>query len=249
MNSNRYHDSILTHTLAAGLLGFGLRWLLYRVGFDEKGILSSSHPLHLACLALTAGMGIYLYLVTRKEDAPRQDHALLRFAAGVLAGGLLCLYSLSLTGQLEGPLSVIRLALCFLSATAMILSGFPSLSRTPLENLCHGVICAGFALDMLCRYREWSGNPQLPDYCLHVLACTFLALESYQRLAFGVALAKRRALRFCGLMGLYLSLLCAAGPETKIFYLGGVFWAAACIWAPEPPAKAPGKEEASDAPA
>ena len=216
----------------AGFLGLCLRALLYRTGFDHKGILSASHPLHLACLVLTAAMALYLSFRTQKSGDDTLCHPRLRFPAGLLGGCFLLLHGITLIPELEGLLSVLRCALALSGAGAMIITVFPPVRSRRVHMLCHGLICLFFGMDMLCRYRGWSGNPQLPDYCFHVLAGVCLSLCSYHRLAFDTGLGKHRIHGYCCLMALYLCLLSLVGPEGWEFYLGGAFWAAACLSTP-----------------
>lgn len=239
-------SQLFSRTLAAGALGLCLRLALYRFGFDEKNILSSSHPLHLACLVLTVGVALCLALAVRKlacgtgEDFP---NSLPRSAGALAAACGMLVHGLSLTP--DSSLSLARTVLAFGCALSMAICVIPGPRFHRLRTVCHGIICGFFALDMLCRYQAWSGNPQLPDYFFQVFACVTLALSSYHRLAFGTGLGKRRALVWCSLMGLYLCLVCAGGPETQPFYLGGACWAGVCMCTIQPPEE----EEQTDVPA
>ena len=232
---NAKTTKLLAAVLGAGALGCGLRLVLYRFGFDEKHILSDTHPLHLMTLALTGLMAVYLALSVRHlvgsndPEANFPRHPLREW--GMLAAGcLFALYGVSLARDVNTPLAVIRTVMALGAAFSMVLC---ALRR--VHSFCRGLISAFFALDMLCRYQTWSGNPQLADYTFQILACVLLALTSYHRLAFDVGLGKRRMLLWCSLMGSYLCLICAAGPETRVFYLGGALWAGACMCTAEAP--------------
>ena len=226
MNANT--KKLLTAALGAGLLTAGLRVLLYRTGFDEKNILSSSHPLHLVCLALAAFMALYLFVSLRKPEDTQIDFPgkFPRSLCAAAAGFLIFLSNISLIRQAEAPISVIRSGLSLAAGCSMVLCA--------LQSICRGIITAFFALDILCRYQSWSGNPQLPDYVFHIFACVLLSLCSYHRLALDVGLGRKRSLLWCSLMALYLSLGCISGPEPRVFFLAGGFWAASCCIT-EPP--------------
>lgn len=245
---------LLIQTLAAGALGFALRLALYRFGFDEKNILSATHPLQLACLGLTVFMAVYLALTVRKLGG--SAHPAGNFPAsplrtlGILAAACFTLlHGLTLTRDMAAPLSLIRTVLAFAGAVSMTLSVLIPKEFGWLRTICRGVVCVFFALDMLCRYQSWSGNPQLPDYIFQVPACVLLSLLSYQRLAFDTGLGSRRRLLLPCLLGMFLCLLCAAGPETQVFYLGGACWAGGCMCAVVPPTERQAKEEPGDVPA
>ena len=231
---------LICAALGAGVLSLILRLRLYHVGFDQKHILSSSHPLHLICLALAGIMAAVLALALRdpEEDTGNSNSPVsqsLRPFILVAAGCMTDIYGLSLFRDADAPLAYLRAVLSLAAAGSMILIALISKQKLGLHSLFHGIITLFFALDMLCRYRDWSGNPQLPDYVLQIFACLLLSLCSYHLLAFDAGLGKRRFLLWCSLMAMYLSLACVSGPDTEIFYLGGTFWAAACICSADPP--------------
>jgi hypothetical protein len=191
---------------------------------------------------MTVGLAIYLLLNIRKlkgSDDPDVNFpkSSLRQMGLFSAGCLMLLHALTLTEETSSLLAVVRLVLAFGSAGGMVLCALLPQNLQQVHIACRGVIILFFALDMLSRYQSWSGNPQLPDYVFQVLACVMLSLCSYHRLAFDTGLGKRRTLLFVSLMAMYLSLLCAAGPETPIFYLGGALWAGACMCTAETPAQ------------
>ena len=231
---------LLCPALGAGALTLGLRLYLYRTGFDHKNILSSSHPLHLICMGLAGLMAIYLALAVSKLDGSGKarrnfpSHPL-RSLAILVAGCLIAFHGITLFREASAILPRIRAGLALGAGCAMPLCPFVPRKKLTAQGLLHGIITVFFAVDMLCRYREWSGNPQLPDYVFQIFACILLCLCSYHRLAFDVELGKRRMLLWTSMMALYLSLTCVSGPETEIFYLGGAMWAGSCLCSPKPP--------------
>lgn len=244
---------LLVPTLGAGVLGFLLRLALYRFGFDEKNILSATHPLQLVCLALTAVMAVYLALSLRglrgsSDPAANFPASPLRTLGMLLAACFTAYHALTLPQGVYIHLRLIRTVLAFGAAGCMGLVALIPQRFSGLAAICRGVVCTFFATDMLCRYQSWSGNPQLPDYTFQVFACALLALLSYQRLAFDTGLGKRRSLLWCCLMGLYLCLVCAAGPDSRMYYLGGACWAVSCMCSVLPPVEIP-EEEMPDVPA
>lgn len=253
MNLNKAIKSPVPVVLGSGFLGMILRIILYRTGFDEKGILPASHPLHLACLVLTAGVLVWLALRLRKQEAEIPGNSALRFLSGLAAGCFLLVHSLPLFAQALSGLTQIRRirellpliqwVLTLGAAGAMVVCVLPGQNNRNIPPVCHGIICAAFAADMLSRYRVWSGNPQLPDYVFHVLAGAALSLGTYQTLALYTGLGRRKLQQFFCLSGLLLCVLCLAGPEPRAYYLGGALWSALCLLTPVPP-----EENAQEAP-
>ena len=89
MNLNNLKKDPALAAAVGGVLGLMLRTALYRSGFDDRGILSASHPLHLACLVLTVAMALYLAFQARKLPEQSRDYPRLRKALGLGAGCLL----------------------------------------------------------------------------------------------------------------------------------------------------------------
>ncbi len=231
----------LFHVCGAGLLGIGLRALLYRFGCDDRGILSPTHPLHIACLILTAAVALYLLVTLSRERLPRKKPRAYpifhtwSFLAGFAGGCCLIVHGLQLIRAIDGSMSLVQLVLAFGGGIAAMVSASPLASSWKRKLVCHCILCAHFAMEMLCRYQGWSGSPQLPDYVFQVLACVLLTLGTYQRMAFDVRLGRRMRHRFLSLMGLYLCLISTVGPDSWAFYLGGAFWCAASLDAQTPP--------------
>ncbi len=232
--------SLLIQCLIPGLLGLLLRGILYRTGFDDKGILSSSHPLHLACCALvpvTVAWLLFRLSALRKRDfRPGNAAGLLRILGGILAGVLMGCSTLALLRNTNGLLTQVRALLAMTAALAMPLCVYAPRQWNLPRLAGRALICLYFSVDMLTRYQDWSGNPQLPDYTFHVLALVCLSLCSYHRLAFCTGIGNRKAHAFFSLMAMVLCIMCTAGPESPVFYLSGALWAGAGMCTLTPPA-------------
>lgn len=244
MNLNNIRKEPAFAAAAGGFLGLLLRSLLYRIGFDDRGMLSAFHPLQTATVILTLFMGVYLALTVRRSPENTQAHPILQPAAGFLAGCFLLFRTAATFRQMTGPLGACCVLLNILAAASMFL--LPMAGNRRFPALCHGLVCAAYAADMLIRYRDWSGNPQLPDYCFHVLAGVALSLCAYHTLALHTGLAKPRIHRFWCLSALFLCVLCLAGPEPRAFYLSGGFWAMFCLLTPATPEPEEAEEENDD---
>lgn len=244
MNLNNIRKEPAFAAAAGGFLGLLLRSLLYRIGFDDRGMLSAFHPLQTATVILTLFMGVYLALTVRKSPENTQAHPSLRLAAGFLAGCFLLFRTAATFRQMTGPLGACCVLLNILAAASMFL--LPMAGNRRFPALCHGLVCAAYAADILNRYRDWSGNPQLPDYCFHALAGVALSLCAYHTLALHTGLGKPRIHRFWCLSALFLCVLCLAGPEPRAFYLSGGFWAMFCLLTPATPEPEEAEEENED---
>ena len=221
--------------LGLGLVIIGLRGLLYSFCIDEKGILSASHLLHQICLVLAVGWLVFLAFRVRElggNNDPQENFSLWPWAvAAAIAGGYLTIQH-GLQQLAPNTMNVLRLALTLLAAISMVVSLFLKDKRGIAFRV---YLCLYFSLEMLLRYRSWSGNPQLPDYVFHVAACASLAVCAYQRLAFDVGLGHRRWLLYWGLAAIFLCLSALVGPENWEYYLGSGLWAFSALCRLDPP--------------
>ena len=218
-------------TLAAGTIGAALRFLLYRIGPDDRGLLPRFHPLHILCLALTVVLAIYLF-AARKKAPSGNTTAGMPFTPLALPGLLAALGLLLRCGfqllealpQIDGRTDTLRIALPFAFAGCFLALAILALLGKRPHYLVYAVLCAAFLLDMLVRYRVWSSNPQIPDYCFQVGASVFLTLSAYSRTALDTGMGSEGKYRFCGCMALCLCLMCVIGPDSRDFYPGCGCW-------------------------
>ncbi len=236
MNNKRKSPMLPSLTIGLGMLLIGLRGSLYGFCFDEKGILSASHPLHQICLVLVAAYLVFLAFRVRElggSNAPEENFALWPWTVAAALVGAYLTAQYAVQRMEPGALNILRLALTLLSAVSMAASVFLPDRRGIAFRV---YLCLYFSLEMLLRYRDWSGNPQLPDYVFHVAACIALAVCTYQRLAFDVELGHRRWLLYWGLAAIFLCMPALVGPENWEYYMGGGLWAFSALCRLEPPA-------------
>lgn len=233
---------LLWVTLIAGFTGATARAVLYRIGFDGKELLPISHPLQIFCWILLIGTAVYLASAVGKLDGSGEygqnfPSNPIRFACCFAAFTFLTIHAFSLWKKPVEILDTLRLLLSFLCAGCMMVSLFYTIHGKRPHFLFQGLVCVYFATEMICRYRSWSGNPQLADYIFHLPALIFMALSAYHRTAFDVGLGRRRIHIFCSLMALCLGITCMVGPEPYEFYLGGALWCAGSMCTLDPPEK------------
>lgn len=218
-------------TGAAGFLGFFLEvWLLY-FGVDAKGLIAPDHPASLLLWPLTLGTVAALFFLTRKIS-PKVHSYVRTFPASVwgavstvaAAAGILYLTLPELLSPAD-LLARISDILGMLAAASLLFTGWARLKGFRLNALFHILVCLFFALWTMCRYRLWSGDPQMADYCFPLLANIGLMLTFYHRAAFDLRMGNRRSYQFFRLSTLFF---CAAAiPAGGLCYAAFVFWLAA----------------------
>lgn len=226
-----HKSKILPVTIAAGAAGALARFFLYRFGPDDKGLLPRFHPLQLICLALAVVLAVFLHLVLRKRPDGKSGSGT-RFTPlgipGLLAGfGLLLYCGIQLLRSAAPNGDSVQILLPFLSAFCILGLLISALLRKRVHYLLYFILCASFALDILIRYRSWSGNPQLPDYCFQLAACVFLTLTAYYRTAAETGIGSEKKRLFCSCLALFFCMLSIVGPDSREYFLGCGCW----LWA------------------
>lgn len=215
---------------AAGLIGLLLRVLLYAFGPDGRGLISNRHPLHIACWILAAAISAFVILSVRKlggsdayeDNFPANKN---RIVITVLAAICFLASAFSAWELAADTVGSVWGIFSFAAVPCLAYTGYCQVTGKKPLFVFHGILCVFFALDMVCRYRIWSGNPQLPDYSFRLLACAFLTLTAYYRMAFDVGLGRRRMFLLCSLMAVFFCIVSVIGPGSQAFYLGGALWA------------------------
>lgn len=217
-------------TLGLGVLGLLLRWLLYRVGVDEKGLLMSDHILEILLWVLTAAVGALIIATVWKLDGSNRYADNFRASVESAAGAFLLAIGICITllgdGAAFTTLEKVRRLVGYLSVVSLIMAGICRFQgRRPLF-VYHSLVCVFFAVHMVSRYQTWSGDPQLQDHVFNLFACVTLTLFAFYQAAFDVGSGKRRMQLGMGLLAVYSCLVVLANTEHWLLYLTGAIWTA-----------------------
>ncbi len=196
--------------LTASCAGLGLvclcvrQWLLSS-GTDKKGLLVAGHPGTVLSLLLLAVCICILCLALRQKqvyrfrNTPLSVVSMVMFAIGY---GFAAWKLLSTPGQ---ALSVITAALGILSAMCALLIAFALFRKLRLHPLVYCPFVLFFMFFLVCRYQQWSGEPELQRYLFQMLSVVSLMISAYHRAALEAdkkgariyLLSSRAAVFFC----------------------------------------------------
>lgn len=215
--------------LGAGVLGFGLRALLYATGLDEQGLLARNHPASVLVTVLTAVVLAGVFWLTRELEGPEAypdsfPASPMGCAGSIAAAAGILIATIAEMGTSPDYVMLLGRVLGFAAAASLVAIGVSRLMGTKPFFLLHVVLCLYFALRMVNQYRSWSSDPQLQDYCFQLLACVGLMLSSYQHAAFGADIGRHKGLWRLSLVTVFLCLVSAAGPENRLFFLTAGIW-------------------------
>lgn len=227
-------------TLGFGGIGLALRYFLYAFGMDEKGLLLRNHPLHILCILLTLGYTAFAAATVWKRDGSNNYKENFPANQGSFAPAILAacgILTAVLTAEGRDTLTTLWRVLGILSAPALVFTGWCRIQGKRPSYLLHTVLCLFYATHLICRYRVWSGDPQLADYLWQLFACVFLTLTSYQHAAFDAGIGRRRMQLFCSLMAGYMGILSTVASDFPLLYLTGGCWALVNLCPLDPPAR------------
>ena len=225
-------------------VGLGAVCMLLRLGLyaqkESSGLLPYAHPLHIASLVIGV-LAVFLIAVSvmnlKGSGSFASNFPASRIAAcgSFFAGLWLLPAAFSILESADTRIGVAWAVSGFCAVPCLIYNSWCRFTGRRTHFLLHGSLCLFYLLTMLCRYRLWSGNPQIPDYLFPLFGCVFLALATYYRMQFALGQGQRRALLFCGLTAGFCCIASLAGEGDKQFYLSGALWALTDLCSIQPP--------------
>ena len=227
--------------LAAGVVGFFLRFWLFRTGIDDKGLLVTGHAADTACWILTALVILVLALCVRGL-APLGKYSQL-FPARPLAGigcilaaaGILYVNIRDLL-QRQDAITVVTLILGVVAAIALLILGICRWRGGRPSFWVQSAMTIYFMLHLVSQYRLWSAEPQLSVYFFPLLASVLLMLTAYHGTVLDATKkGSRRWFVFSSQAALYFCLLSLQGSSWP-FYLTMALWLATGLCSLKSPA-------------
>ena len=216
-------------TLAAGILAMLMRFWLFGLGTDDRGLLPASTFPDVASWIISGIVMVMLIFGTLglreaskyRFNFPASIPSAIGTALGALGIFLTCFIELLSGAAKLGVFSTI-LGL-FATAALAFLAYCRKVGRKPMF-LFHAFTCIYLMFHLISHYRIWSAYPQLQTYAFELLAIVFLMLACYQRAAFDAGRGNRKAYAFCTLAALFFCLAAIPGSATAIFYIGCAAW-------------------------
>jgi cytochrome bd-type quinol oxidase subunit 2 len=144
--------------VGGGVVGLGLRILMYATGIDEKGLLTQNHPLDILCWIVALVLGVLFFVAVRRQEVScrYEDNfpvsAVAALGCFAAAGGSLVLgFQLRKVG--DDTLSNLWCMFAFLSSAAFGATGWCRMKGKRPVFLFHMVICLFFCIHTICNYR------------------------------------------------------------------------------------------------
>ena len=219
--------------LPAAMAGLGavcalVRWGLYLLATDHKGLLAAGHPLGLLSWILTAAAAILAAAAVWKLKGSNgyEENFCPSAAAAVgsfaLSGGI-ALAVLTNHGA-DSAMARITMVAGLLAVPALAAAGVLRWKGRKPFFLLYGIPCLYLALYALGHYQIWSSRPQMQDWFWSMAGIICLTLFSYYQTAFCVDLGNRKLQLATGLLAGFFCLGALRGGDF-LLYLGGAVWA------------------------
>lgn len=167
----------------SGLVCIYTQQWLFRTGTDEKGLLISAHPGGIISLLILGVVAVLLLLNLRTKYTAvfaRHNLSIVGSAFAALGYGCAAWIHLSNAPLLINKLAGIMGMVSCLCASVFVFGAAKNKKVHPLF-FCPCVVF--FMLHAVCRYQQWSGEPELLRYLFPLLASLGLMLTTYYRAA------------------------------------------------------------------
>ena len=216
--------------LCTGLLGLLLRVILYRVAIDEKGLIISGHILSVLPFVLTAVVLAVLFLCIRNAAPPSAYAALFPPSYTAAFGGICAAVGILLMDIYElfmrqDAITIACLVLGVFAAAGLICSARCRIRGKQPSFLFHTMLTLYFMVHPLSQYRFWSADPQLLNYCFHLLASVLLMLAAYYRAALDASAGSAKRYAFYSQAALFFCCISIHG-SSWLFYCAMAIWTA-----------------------
>ena len=221
---------VLLLTLAGGIVGFFLRLRMLAVGYDAQGVqIPGSWPfVALWILSGVVVLGLVLICLGMGNRAGLEENFKAASAPGVcMMLSAAALFVCALVQLLDKPdlfttlVSILGLG----GASALAYSGYLRLSGKA-SGPAGMLVCLYLAALLICRFRGWSADPLLGDYCFELLAVVASMVAAYQLAGFPLGKGRRRASIFCSMAAVFFSCISLAdsGWTNRLFFAAMILW-------------------------
>lgn len=219
---------LLALTLAGSIAGFFLRIAMLRNGYDELGVqITGSLPyviLWVLTFLVLGGLGVLCSFMGNRNGLEENLTPSLPAAVGGALGGIL-LFASCLMGLLRKPdlFDTLVYSLGLAASALLVMNAW--LRRSGKANAPAGLVMVLFlALYLVSRFRDWSRDPLLGDYCFELLACVFAMLAAFRLAGFPLNRGRRRSCLFWSLATVYCSIVSLADPDNRLFFGAMALW-------------------------
>lgn len=228
MEKRKERISVMGITAAGAVVVYLLRHIQMQTQLDETGRIMAGAgrgPLTWICLGLTLLIGAYAFLLGTKDTM--KNVSMPAMVTTLAAAFFLVLGSfVSFKKDLLMALCGIGTAVCW-----VIIALKRQQDKTPSAILFMLPALFG-ALQLIVRFRDWSRDPLLMDYCFELLASICVMCATFHLGGFSLGRCRRRTCIFFCMSGVLFCAVAMAGRGilSVLSSLGYGVWLLANLW-------------------
>jgi len=188
-----------------GLICLCIRQWLLQGGTDEKGLLISGHPGIFLSVLILAAVVCLLCLSLRQRQVYRFNNSTLSIVSMLFSAIGYGYAAWKLLFSHAYPLYVVTGLLGIISVLCALFIAFSLFRKLRVHPLVYCPFVLFFLFFLICRYQQWSGEPELQRYLFQMLGVISLMMAAYHRAALAAdkkgarnyLLLSRAAVFFC----------------------------------------------------
>ena len=219
---------IMIVTAAGALVAYLLRSIQLMMQVDATGRIvagAGKSPLTWICLILVLASAGYAFLLSSREEMPCDSlpAMVMTLAAAFFAAlGSISAWQYSPIVTLGGIVT----AVCFVILALRRRQGVQP------HALLFMLPALFYAVELIVKFRDWSRDPQLLDYCFELFAAIFVMFATYHLGGYSVGRGHRRRSVFYCMGGIMSSAIAVAGDNllSAMPLVGVVLWLMANLW-------------------
>ena len=220
--------SVMGITAAGAVVVYLLRHIQMQTQLDATGRIMAGAgrgPLTWICLSLTLLVGAYAFLLSAKDSM--KNASVPAMVATLVAAFLMTLGSAaSVRSDLPMALCGVGTAVCW-----VVIALWRQQDKMPASILFMLPALFG-AVQLIVRFRDWSRDPLLMDYCFELLASICVMCATFHLGGFGLGRCRRRTCIFFCMSGVLFCAVAMAGRGvlSVLSSLGSAIWLLANLW-------------------
>lgn len=211
-------------TIIEGVAGYFMQCWLFSA-MDDRGLLPRYHIAGIASFLLLALTLLICWLGSRGEKELCSDKLFfpsVPAAAGIALSAIgIALSAFSPVGS--GVLGILAPIFGILAAIALGYIAFRRFKGLRTDCIPHFAINLYLVVRTMACCSGWSAEPQFLQYFFPLLACLFLMMTSYYRMALVLGMERSRRYVFCSQTALFCCCVCCRNSDW-LFYLSAAMW-------------------------
>ena len=222
-------------TVLLALAAFFLRLSQLAFAFDENGMVTGKGIVFFTVVTVLAVAAFALYsrsLKGRKKYNAIAGQGLTEFALGGIAAVLMAAAGvvLFLNPAQQGDRLVAGGSI--LTGLCWAMTALTHRAGKKAHAALFMVPAAFYVVDLVCRFRFWTRDPIIIDYCYDLFALISLMCATFHLGGFCFEKGARRLTVFFGLCGVFFSAaaLVQASAAAVLGYLAAILWMLANLW-------------------